>query len=89
MYLTFQEYSRLNEWINKFQKDHAGVEDVYVYTDIRTCRVTVRVVDEIDKFSHRAELLFGEYNRFETYNYNKFDEDLSLIIKQSFMRDWI
>lgn len=89
MYLTFQDYSKLNEWIEQFQKDHAEVEDVYVHTDKYTCRVTLRVIDDEDNFSHKTELIFGAYNMFETYNYNKFNEDLSLLIGQSFMKDWV
>lgn len=85
MYLTFEDYSKLNDWIEAYQKNHPDIIDTTVKTDNNHCIVAMNFVTN-DQFTHRAELYFGTYNMFQTYNYNKFEEDMSLLIKQEIMR---
>lgn len=85
MYLTFQDYSKLNEWLDKYQSEDKAVQDFIVTTTDTGCRVTVKYKEDND-FMQYADLYIGDYNPFSLYNYNKFKEDMDLIISQEIMK---
>lgn len=85
MYLTFQDYSKLNDWLNKYQSEHKAVQDFSVTTTDTGCRVQVKFKEE-NNFILYACLYIGNYNPFSMYIYNKFEEDMDLIISQEIMK---
>lgn len=86
MYLTFQDYSKLNEWLDKYQSEHKDVLDFKVTTSTTVCRVNVKFKEE-NNFILYADLYIGDHNPFIMYNYNKFKEDMDLIIIQEIMKN--
>lgn len=84
MYLTFQDYSKLNEWLNKYQSENKAVLDLTVTSAVKWCRVHIIFKVEEDFILH-ADLYIGDNNPFSLYNYNKFKEDMDLIISQKIM----
>lgn len=85
MYLTFQDYSKLNDWCNNYMKEDNTVEDFVVATTSTGCKVTAIVKEDKNDFQLYAYLYIGEYNPFTLYNYNKFKEDMHLLIGQKLM----
>lgn len=85
MYLTFQDYSLLNEWIDKYMAQHSEVTDTIVEVTATGCKVIASVLEQKERFNLHAELYIGEYNPLRLYTYNKFCEDMTLIIGQKIM----
>ena len=85
MYLTFQDYSKLNEWINKYITEDKRVQDARGKVTTTGCKVVVTVVDDNNGYTLYAGLYIGEFNPFDMYNYIKFKEDMHLIIGQVIM----
>lgn len=85
MYLTFQDYSKLNEWCNTYMKEDNAVVDFVVIATTTGCKVTAIVREDKNDFQLYADLYIGECNPFSLYNYNKFKEDMHLLIGQKVM----
>lgn len=84
MYITFQDYSKLNDWLNKYQSENKAVLDLIVTCSVEWCRIHIIFKVEDDFILH-ADLYIGDINPFSMYNYNKFKEDMDLIISQKIM----
>lgn len=89
MYLTFQDYSKLNEWCEAYKKYDNAIVDFTVKTSSNRTVVTATFVKSKERYYMRVELWFGECNPFEVYNYNKFKEDMELLIGQEIMKSEI
>ena len=85
MYLTFKDYSLLNEWIDKYMEHHTEVTDMNVQVTTTGCTVVATFVEQKERFNLLAKLYIGECNPFRLYTYNKFCEDMNLIIGQKIM----
>lgn len=85
MYLTFQDYSKLNDWLNKYQSENKAVLDLIVTCSVNWCRIHIIFKVEEEDFILHADLYIGDNNPFSLYNYNKFKEDMDLIISQKIM----